>query len=186
MRVSLLLVVATHIAEACVGLVLPLCRFHRILGSEQKDKIKALNKAQKGFSFFIYRYINTDKPLSIVFCFIFNRTKCRSVYLGCIHLQQLVRETGCSHKAGSRSFFGCPQPEVTQQWPVTPRCHLSSPLPQTTDSRTAQSRCNKNVCRPMLKVQVCFFAHLHLVICGSDDISKIGGLLPLLQVNRGA
>lgn len=82
-------------------------------------------------------------------------------------------------------IFGCPQPEVTQQWPVTPRCHLSSHLPQTTISHTAKNHCNKNVVGPCVGPNL-VFDHLHLAICGSDDINKIGGLLPLLQVNRGA
>lgn len=146
---------------------------------------------QKGFFFLFYNYRYTKKKsLFIVFFFVFfilNRTKCRSVYLGCIHLQQLVHEAGCSHKAGTRSFLAAPRLRsrrsgqshqgAISQPSTTYNCltHSKKPLIRMTRMSSV------NVAGPNF-----VFAHLHLSMWESDDINKNGGLPPLLQVNRGA
>lgn len=173
----------------------PLCRFHWILGSKQnkwQDQSTKVTLYKKAFFQFLITDILKKKKRIPIHCFVFcffilNRTKCRSVYLGCIHLQQLVHEAGCSHKAGTRSFLAAPSLRSRSSG----QSHQGAIFqPSTTDN------CLTNSKKPLLRMTRMssahvagpnfVFAHLHLSMCESDDINKNGGLPPLLQVNRGA
>lgn len=76
--------------------------------SKVNDKIK-VPKGLKGlFQFSLKIELKKKEHYPFVIYFILIRSNCRSVYFGCIPLQQLVHEASWSDKARTRSFLAAP------------------------------------------------------------------------------